>query len=87
MLLTPSLCHKLSHLLGPPPPSSVTYFMDGPKDGSDICRNIGVSLFQRDGTAMAKERLKNLSDEVPKGRSNVRMEEEQVERGGWIVDS
>src|SRR6218665_2989114 len=26
----PSLCHKLSHLLGPPPPSSVTYFMDGP---------------------------------------------------------
>src|SRR6218665_3140538 len=31
MLFTPSLCHKLSHLLGPPPPlSSVTYFMDGP---------------------------------------------------------
>src|SRR6218665_3201513 len=30
MLLTPSPCHKLSHLLGPPPPSSVTYFMDGP---------------------------------------------------------
>ena len=29
MLLTPSPCHKLSHLLGPPPPS-VTYFMDGP---------------------------------------------------------
>src|SRR6218665_1561376 len=26
----PSPCHKLSHLLGPPPPSSVTYFMDGP---------------------------------------------------------
>src|SRR6218665_1192759 len=24
MLLTPSPCHKLSHLLGPPPPSSVT---------------------------------------------------------------
>src|SRR6218665_1730855 len=23
-------CHKLSHLLGHPPPSSVTYFMDGP---------------------------------------------------------
>jgi len=23
-------CHKLSHLLGPPPPLSVTYFMDGP---------------------------------------------------------
>ena len=30
MLLTPSPCHKLSHLLGPPPPSSMTYFMDGP---------------------------------------------------------
>ena len=28
MLFTPSPCHKLSHLLGPP--SSVTYFMDGP---------------------------------------------------------
>ena len=28
---TPSSCHKLSHLLGPSPPSSVTYFMDGPK--------------------------------------------------------
>src|SRR6218665_2786231 len=27
----PSLCHKLSHPLGPPTPSSVTYFMDGPK--------------------------------------------------------
>ena len=26
----PSPCHKLSHFLGPPPPSSVTYFMDGP---------------------------------------------------------
>src|SRR6218665_1087241 len=32
MLLTPSPCHKLSHLLGPgpSPPSSVTYCMDGP---------------------------------------------------------
>ena len=31
MLFTPSSpCHKLSHLLGPPTPSSVTYFMDGP---------------------------------------------------------
>ena len=28
MLFTPSPCHKLSHLLGPPPPSSVTYFME-----------------------------------------------------------
>src|SRR6218665_3169745 len=29
--LYPSLCHKLSHLLGSLPPSSVTYFMDGPQ--------------------------------------------------------
>ena len=27
----PDPCHKLSHLLGPHPPSSVTYFMDGPE--------------------------------------------------------
>src|SRR6218665_1252336 len=27
--LAPSPCHKLSHLLGPLGPSSVTYFMDG----------------------------------------------------------
>ena len=27
--LPPLPCHKLSHLLGPSPPSSVTYFMDG----------------------------------------------------------
>jgi len=27
--LGPSLCHKLSHLLGPLP-SIMTYFMDGP---------------------------------------------------------
>src|SRR6218665_2719876 len=30
MLYTPSPCHKLSHLLEPPPLSSMTYFMDGP---------------------------------------------------------
>src|SRR6218665_1148850 len=30
----PDPCHKLSHLLGPHPPSSVTYFMDGP-EGKD----------------------------------------------------
>src|SRR6218665_1503166 len=28
----PPPCHKLSHLLGSPPSSSVTYFMDGPLD-------------------------------------------------------
>src|SRR6218665_1952327 len=32
----PPLCHKLSHHLGPPPPSSVTYFMDGPLHASSL---------------------------------------------------
>jgi len=36
---------------------------------------------------MAMERLENLSDEVIEGRSNVRVEDERVERGGWIVNS
>src|SRR6218665_2546719 len=35
--LYPLPCHKLSHLLGPPPPSSVTYFMDGPCR-QNVCR-------------------------------------------------
>jgi len=30
--------------------------------------------------------FKNWSDEVTAGRSNVRVEEEQVEQGGWIVN-
>ena len=46
MLLTPSPCHKLSHFLAPPPPSSGTYFMDGPyrsnanDDYSHLCKLI-----------------------------------------------
>jgi len=36
--LPPPLCHKLSHLLGPPPLSSVTYFMDGPLYQIITCR-------------------------------------------------
>ena len=31
------------------------------------------------------EQLENLSDEVTEGRSNVRVEEERVEHGGWIM--
>ena len=31
---------------------------------SDICRNADGSLFQKAGTAMAMERLANVSDEV-----------------------
>jgi len=45
------------------------------------------SLFQRGGTAMAVERLANFNDEVTEGRSSIRVEEERVERGGWIENS
>ena len=33
---------------------------------------------------MAMERLANLSDKVTEGRNSVRVEEERVERDGWI---
>ena len=36
---------------------------------------------------MAMEQLENLIDDVTEGRSNVRVEEERVERIGWIVNS
>jgi len=36
---------------------------------------------------MAMERLANLSDKVTEGRSSIRVEEEQVQQGGWIVNS
>ena len=54
---------------------------------TDICRNTSGSLFQRGEAAMAMERLGNLSDEVTQGRNSVRVEEERVERGCWIVNS
>ena len=56
-------------------------------DDSNICRNVGGSLFQRGGTATVMERLENFSDEVTEGQSSVRVEEERVERGGWIVNN
>ena len=40
--LYPLPCHKLSHLLGPPPPSSVTYFMDGPLT---VCQWLKIANF------------------------------------------
>ena len=59
MLFTPSLCHKLSHLLEPPPPLDRDVFYGRPlkrrvgnlkqttfpvTDESDICnRNLGIS--------------------------------------------
>ena len=43
--------------------------------------------FQRGGTAMAMERLENLSDEVTEGRSSVRVDKDRVERGGWMVNN
>ena len=36
---------------------------------------------------MDMERLEHFSDEVTKGRSSIRVEEERVELGGWIVNS
>ena len=44
-------------------------------------------FFQGGGTAMAMERLENLSDEVTEGPSSEKVEEERVERSGWIVNS
>ena len=44
-------------------------------------------LFQRGGTATAMEGLENFSDEVTEGRSSVIVDEERVERGGWIVNN
>jgi len=52
------------------------------QDGSDIYRNAGGSLFQRDGTVNAMERSENFIDEVTECRTNVKAEEERVERGG-----
>jgi len=40
-LYPPPPCHKLSHLLGPPPLSSVTYFMDGPWQSVSITKITG----------------------------------------------
>ena len=36
---------------------------------------------------MVMEQLENFSDEVTEGRSSVRVDEERVERGGWIVNN
>ena len=51
------------------------------------CRNAGGSLFQRSRTVKAKEQLENLSGEMTEGQSGVKVEEECIERGGWIVSS
>src|SRR6218665_1829217 len=44
-LVPPPPCHKLSHL-GPPPPSSVTYFMDGPGASLALVENCTYSVMQ-----------------------------------------
>ena len=33
------------------------------------------------------ERLEDLSGEVTEGRSSVRVDEDRVERGGWMVNN
>ena len=35
----------------------------------------------------AMERLENLSEEVTEERSSVRVDEDRVERSGWIVNN
>ena len=45
--LDPLPCHKLSHLLGPLPPSSVTYFMDGPKADNKYFLAISYATIER----------------------------------------
>ena len=47
----------------------------------------GVCSNEVGGTAMAKERSENFSDEVIERRSSVREEKQRVEREGWIVNS
>jgi len=46
-----------------------------------------MSLFQRGGIATAMELLENLSDEVTEGRRSVRVDEDRVEGGGWMVNN
>ena len=38
-----------------------------------------AGICSKEGTAMAMDRLKNLSDYVTEGRSNIRVEEERAE--------
>ena len=42
---------------------------------------------RRDSYSTAMERLENLSDEVTEGRSSVRVDEDRVERDGWMVNN
>ena len=44
-----------------------------------------AGVCSREGAATAMEQLENLSDEVTAGRCSVRVYEDRVERGGWIV--
>ena len=46
-----------------------------------------AGVCSKEEAAMAMERLEDLCDEVTEWRSNVRVEEKRVERGGWIVNS
>jgi len=46
-----------------------------------------TGVFPKRGTAVAKEKLANFSDEMTEGRRRVRAEDESFEHGGWIVSS
>ena len=46
-----------------------------------------AGVCSREAGSYAMERLENLSDEVTEGLSSVRVDEDQVERGGWMVNN
>jgi len=46
-----------------------------------------AGVCSKDEVAMVMELLTNFSDEGTEGRSSVEVEEERMERGGWIVNS
>jgi len=51
------LCHKLSYLLGPPPPSRATYFMDSPYNVQEKVRNVREELIYRRTLNIREEQI------------------------------
>lgn len=52
-----------------------------------ISSNTGGSLLMKGRTAKAMERFVNVCDEVTERPVRVKMEEERLERSGWIANS
>ena len=55
-------CHKQSHRLGPLPPSSVTYFMDGPHDVGTHAKVYTIRLIQFRETHPLFAKSENIDD-------------------------